>query len=432
MGNVGKISRSDALKMLGLGAASVALAGGCGSLGASKNKFVVVSVDEPGQMQPLINAIKKQHKDIELEWRFMPDERFNELLSAAAVAGDQIDLVAMNGQDVRRYALGERLRNLSDSPLRDRFREGTEEPYTIGGELWALPWGGISGFPFFYNKKLLERVGANEPPETYDDLRALAPDLKKVGAAPFTHPGQNVYLWPIWQFWAHAQTSGNRAVENTFKTLAGEMKFTDPEHVEALEILYRFARDGMFIDSVNSLNDDAAQTALATGKAAFLYFHSSYIPIYREGDFPDLDLSLMTPIRAVSDPNVARQLPGGFGTALSMYSGISSENEETARSVMDLMTSDKWVKWFNELLADPASVNKGVKATEDPLARKYAADCAPNQIVYLDWYWPPEITSAFQENQQALVAGDKNPEQAAQDIQGVLDDMYKDGYEFRT
>ncbi len=148
------------------------------------------------------------------------------------------------------------------------------------------------------------------------------------------------------------------------------------------------------------------------------------------GQFPDLDLSLIPPVRAVQDANVKRQLPGGTGSALGMYAKIAPEREQVARSVMDLMTSDKWVKWANELAKDPASVNKNVQASDDPLALKYAKECAPNQTIYLDWYWPPEITRAFQENQQALVSGTKKPDEAAQAIQKVLDDLIKDGYTF--
>jgi ABC-type glycerol-3-phosphate transport system substrate-binding protein len=71
-----------------------------------------------------------------------------------------------------------------------------------------------------------------------------------------------------------------------------------------------------------------------------------------------------------------------------------------------------------------------VQASDDPLAVKYAAECADLQFTYLDWYWPPEITRAFQENQQAIVAGTKKPDEAAASIQKVFDDLVKDGYKF--
>jgi ABC-type glycerol-3-phosphate transport system substrate-binding protein len=221
-------------------------------------------------------------------------------------------------------------------------------------------------------------------------------------------------------------------VENTFKTLSGEQKFTDPDQLGALEILYKFSQDKMFIESVNSLDSDGAWAALGQGKAAFLYDHISRIGAYRDGQFPDLDLGLIQPVRAVADTNVKRQMPGGTGAALAMYGKIAPERSQIAMDVMDTMTSDKWVKWANDLGKDPASCNKNVQASDDPLALKYAKECAPNQTTYLDWYWPPEITRAFQENQQALVSGTKKPDEAAQSIQKTLDDLVKDGYTFES
>ena len=438
-----RITRRRMLKTLTVGAAGTALvargvAGGASpaaARGASQGyqgEFVIVSVQEPQQAAPLIEAIEQAHPGVEVEWRHLPSERFVELFTAAEVAGDQIDLMDLNGQDLRRYATGGRLQDLSNIPFKDRFREIALDTYTVQGKLWAVPRGAISGFTFFFNKKALAQVGATEEPETYQDLLAIAPALKEAGIAPFVHPGQNIYLWPVWQFWAYAQTSGNKAIENTAKTLAGDMKFTDPEHVAALEILYRFAQDGMFIESVNSLDRDGAFLQFSRGEAAFFYDHSSMIGTYRRGEYPDLDMSLMPPLRAVDDANVKRQLPGGTGSALGVYAEIASERAELAQSVADLMTSDQWVKWLNELNGDAVSCNKDVVASEDPLALEYGEECSPNQITYLDWYWPPEITRAFQENQQAIVAGSRNPEEAAEAIQGVLDDLYEDGYEFET
>jgi ABC-type glycerol-3-phosphate transport system substrate-binding protein len=94
------------------------------------------------------------------------------------------------------------------------------------------------------------------------------------------------------------------------------------------------------------------------------------------------------------------------------------------------MTSDEWVKWANDLNKDPVSCNTNVQASDDPLSLKYAEECADHQFTYLDWSWPPEITRSFQENQQAIVAGTKKPDEAAQAIQEVLDDLYAEGYKF--
>ena len=323
----------------------------------------------------------------------------------------------MNGQDLRRYGTGGKLVDLTDQvKYLDRFQPVAVQTYNIGGKQWALPSGGIDGFTFLYNKTLLDKVGMKTEPATYDDLLKLAPELKKLGAAVFTHQGKDIYLWPVWQFWAFAQTSGNKPIELTIKTLQGDMKWTDPMHVAALEILYKFTQDGMFIDNVLGLAEDTEATFFQ-GKALLWYWGPWEIAAWRKAkkpadgsadQAPNLDLSLIPPVLAVSDTSIKRQLPGGVGNALGMYAKIAPERKDMALSIMDLMTSDKWIKWENDAMSRPVSSNKNVVASDNPIALKYAKECAPNQFTYLDWLWPPEITKSFQENQQAIVAGKVN------------------------
>jgi raffinose/stachyose/melibiose transport system substrate-binding protein len=436
---VRRITRRNAVKSIGAAAGASALAsqGALTTPALARNaaqgyqgRFTVFSVRDTQQAAPIIEAIEEAHPGVEVEWRHAPSDRFVELFTAAEVAGDEIDVIDLNGQDLRRYAVGERLADLSDLPYLDRFREVGRDTYTINDRLWALPWGGIGGFTFFYNQALFDEIGLTEEPETYDDLLQIAPDLRSLGSAPFVHPGQVIYLWPVWQFWAYAQTSGNQAIEHTIATLNGDMKFTDPEHVAALEILYRFAQDGMFSEGVLSADADAAWLLFTQGRGAFFFTHSGNIGEYERGDFPDLDMQLMPPVRAVTDTEVVRQLPGGTGSALTKYARIEPEREALADSVMELVTRDDMVAWLNEFNGDPVSCNENVVASESPLALSYAERCSPNQITYLDWFWPPAVTRAFQENQQALVSGDTTPDAAAAAIQDVLEDLYADGYEF--
>lgn len=439
-----RVSRRSFLKFSAASGALVALAAcapaapaaeapaaesGAESAGPYQGEFVIMSAGNPDQNAPLIEAIEEAHPGVEVQWNGLTSERYTELFAAAEVAGDQIDLMDLNGQDLRRYAVGGRLTDLSDLDYLDRFRPVGLQTYTIGGTLWALPRGGIDGFTFLYNKKLLDEIGVGEP-VTYGDLLQMAPALKEAGAAPFVHPGKNIYLWPVWQFFAFAQTSGNEPVEKTWAILNGDAKFTDPENVAALEIIDAYARDEMFVEGVNSLDRDGAWILFSQGKGGFLYDHSSFIGTFREQEYPELDMSVIPPVLSIEDEGLARMLPGGTGSADGIYSRIAPERLDVALSILDLMTSDEWVKWSNELDKDPVSTNVNVEASDDPLALKYAEECAPNQFTYLDWYWPPEITRAFQENQQAIVAGTATPEEGAASIQEVLDDLYADGYEF--
>ena len=429
-----KLSRRDFLKAAA-GGAVYAAAANLGSLpalgqGDYQGSIVILSASNAEQHQYLIDGIEAAFPGIDVEWRGLTSERYTELFAAAEIAGDQIDIMDLNGQDLRRYAVGGRLKDLSDVTYLDRFRPVGLETYTIGGSLWAIPNGGISGFPFFVNRKALDAVGFEGDPESYQDLLDMAADLKAAGYAPFTHSGQNIYLWPIWQFWAYAQTSGNQPLQGTFNVLTGNAKFNDADHLAGLEILHQYTVDGMFSDGVNSMDVAAAQLSLTQGSAAFWYHHSSFVGVYRGGDYPELDLSFVNPLRSVDDASVRRQLPGGTGWATGIYSRIDPEREATAHAILDFMTTDDMVAQRNALSADAVSTNVNVEPSDDPLAVRYGEISAANQFTYLDWYWPPEITRAYQEQQQAIVAGMANPSDAADAIQEVMDELFADGYEF--
>ncbi len=251
-----RLSRRSFLQFSAAGGALVALAAcapampaseapaaesGAESAGPYQGEFVIMSAGNPDQYAPLIEGIEEAHPGVEVQWNGLTSERYTELFAAAEIAGDQIDIMDLNGQDLRRYAVGGKMADLSDLDYLDRFRPVGLSTYSITGKLWALPRGGISGFPFLVNLKLLEEAGITEEPKTYSDLLQAAAAVKEIGAAPFVHAGKNIYLWPIWQFFAYAQTAGNQPVEMTWDILAGNTKFTDPESVAALEILNQYS-----------------------------------------------------------------------------------------------------------------------------------------------------------------------------------------------
>ena len=142
--------------------------------GDYQGKLVIMSAGEATQQEKLIAGIEGAFPGVEIEWRSLTSVRYIELFAAAEIAGDQIDLMDLNGQELRRYAVGGRLKDLSDVAYLDRFRPTSQETYTIGGKLWAIPNGGISGFPFFYNKKAMDAIGFEGDPESYQELLDMA------------------------------------------------------------------------------------------------------------------------------------------------------------------------------------------------------------------------------------------------------------------
>jgi raffinose/stachyose/melibiose transport system substrate-binding protein len=417
----------------GLGAlAPSALSGVARAAGAAgyQGKVVIYGVDTAASGHgtfKLLADFEKQNPGVTVQYVSFPSDKFVALFTAAQASGEQIDMVDLNGQDLRRYALAGDLLPLDSLPYKERFLGAGRAIYTIGGHLWALPKGGAGGFPIFYNNALLKKAGV-APPRNYADFLRIGAALKKSGTSVFTHDGGLIYLWPVWYFTTFAQTTGNKSVQKTFDVLKGNGKFTDPESVQALQLIFNFATDKLFSPDVLSLQTPGATAEFLTGKAAFWLHYDGIIGDVRRTKPPNMDLKVMLLPKLVKTP-AKSQFPGGFGSALGIWSKIAPERKAVALQLLDFLTSDASDDWL--ILDGHNTLGTNVKAvgTTDPVGLAEKA-LLPNMTIYLDWYWPPQITTAFQQGIQAGVTGIQSAAQVAANIQLVMDGLRAGGYKF--
>lgn len=427
---------------LGLAVPSAGLIAACGSSGtlgkptdnsgATGDAAAVSKLSMIGTWQPQpsrgvskLLADYKSKNSLDVKYQYFPSEKFVALFTAAQQAKQPIDVIMLNGQDIRRYATNDTLMPI-EIDYADRFRPLGPKTFTVDGRLYGVPMGSQGGFMILYNKALLDKIGASYP-KTYDDLKAIAPELDKLGVSAFTHPGKNVYLWPVWFFTTYAQTTKNQSEEKTIALLKGDGKFTDPEVVEALDLVFAFKRDGMFGKDLLSIDTDGAMANMQRGKAAF-WLGGDFGGI-STGHSANVDPQLEVLPRLVSDTTVKSQFPGGPGAPLCLYKDISDAAKTAALELIDYLTSDASATYLTQDGKSIFSTNANAEGSTDPAA-KAAAALADQMTVYLDWYWPPEITAAFQQGLQAGIAGTKDAATVAKDIQGVWEKVQKDGYTF--
>ncbi len=385
----------------------------------------------PHGLYKLFKDFEKQNPGVSISYSVMPSERFVALFTAAQASGEQIDVLLLNGQDVRRYALAGTLMNLdpiATPSIRERYQPYGIKTYTLKGHLYALPFGAIGGFPIFVNKALLDDIKMPLP-KTYADLKRIGAALNKNGLGAFTHQGRNIYLWPVWFFTTFAQVTRNRSIERTFQILSNKGKFTDPDVVQALDLIFQFSRDNLFTKDVLSIDTPGAQIEFLTGRAAFwMWYGSAVITPVRQQKPPHMDLHVMGMPRLVSYP-VKSQFPGGVGPAC-IYSKIAPERKDIAVKLIEFLTTDASDAYLVQDGSESVAANQHVNGSNDPVALQLKA-LVPNMTTYLDWYWPPEITRAFQEGIQAGVAGNLTAENVAKDIQNTFAGLLAQGYKFQ-
>jgi raffinose/stachyose/melibiose transport system substrate-binding protein len=393
--------------------------------------IIVPTPTQPGPTQ-LFKQFQQAHPGISIENHGFTSERFVALFSAAQAAGEQIDLLYLNGQDLRRYALAGDLLPLNGLPYLNRFLPLGLKTYTINNKLWALPSGSTGGFPIFYNKALLDKYHLAVP-QTYSELLTVAKALTKQGVSAYTHDGKDIYLWPVWFFTTYAQVTGNKSVEKTWATLQGQGKFTDSEVVEALDLIFNLARNKVFSPDVLSLDTPGAQAEFLTGRAAFWLHYDGIISTVRTAAPPalnppgmNLDVTLFP---WVGSKSVKRQFPGGTGAAFGIYSKIASSHKAAAMQLLDYCTTDASDAYLVKNGLATLGTNIHAQGSTDPVALKEKT-ILRNMSIYLDWYWPPEITQAFQQGIQAGINLSKTAKQVSADIQTVFEGLLKGGYKF--
>ncbi|HEY4813857.1 MAG TPA: ABC transporter substrate-binding protein [Chthoniobacterales bacterium] len=377
----------------------------------------------------LLDAYQKAHPGIQVKVVQYPEEKFVALYTAAQAAGEQVDVLMLNGQDLRRYATSNALTSFDDVSFKTRFLPEALNTLTIDGKLWGFPSGALGGFIVFVNKAILQKLNL-QLPATYDDLKSVASVLHKNGIAPFTHPGKIIYMWPVWFFTTFAQTSNNRSIERTIEILSGKGKFTDADVVQGIDLVFQFGRDKMFSQSVLGLDFGNAQTELLTGKACFYLFHDSIAKPLLAAKAADFELDSMLMPNLVGRP-VDSQFPGGPGVVLSMPAKIDPSRKQAALDLIDFLTSDDADRESIELNGGAVPVNEGVPTAPISVYTKEKADIS-KLAIYLDWFYPPEITKVLQEGLQAGVVGRTTAEALGKSLQATLDRLVSSGYKFAS
>jgi ABC-type glycerol-3-phosphate transport system substrate-binding protein len=133
--------------------------------------------------------------------------------------------------------------------------------------------------------------------------------------------------------------------------------------------------------------------------------------------------------RLVSNANTKSQYPGSTGFPLCLYQNVSPARKEAALGLIDYLSSDSVNAYLVQDSQQSFPVNVHAQGSTDPAALQ-EKKLLDQLTTYLDWYWPPEVTAAFQQGIQAGVAKLKTAQQVAQDIQATWQKMRLSGYKF--
>jgi raffinose/stachyose/melibiose transport system substrate-binding protein len=411
---------------------SLAACGKSNNDGAGDNKTLVVYSADPANSkiyQPILDKFGQQN-GVTVKLISYPSADFRKNFSSAVTGNSQIDVLFANGQDVRYLKSKGLLADITGVVDPTTLVKPATEPFTIDGKLYAASFGTLSTTAFVYNEDLFSKYNLTVP-KTFDDLRADAAKLNGTGVDLISVPGGNIYLWPIWLMQTIQQASSDQPTQTTQGTLQSDTpKFSDPIYVQAITALQDLGKAGVFAKGFNGVSQDAAVAQFTQQKAAMFYGGTwDLASIIQQG--PSLKLKALSFPTFV--PGATSRPAGGAAIAAGVYGKVAASHKDLAQKLVTYMTSaevdTQLVAGGTGALSLPTT-NGVTSKTQSALQDQIVQDFVPKTFTFLDWYWPSDVTTVFQNGIQAVVAGQQQPDQLAKAAEDALAQAKSGGWAF--
>jgi raffinose/stachyose/melibiose transport system substrate-binding protein len=216
----------------------------------------------------------------------------------------------------------------------------------------------------YYNKSLVP-----EPPQTVDELRQIADDLKGQDIIPFAFGDQE--QWPAGHIFSIGASNvlGREGLDEIFY---GNGRWDTPEIIAAIDLMFRqFVENGYYPEGVNAITYDDANNLFYSGQAAMNPTGTWLVPTIVESvqdfevgffPFPSIDGSSISP-------------PAGVGAGY--FVPKNAQNQEGAITFIDYLLEESTerlaMEKFNTIPAHPVDTG-GLDVPE--LFKQVLADLA--------------------------------------------------------
>ncbi|MCP9988940.1 sugar ABC transporter substrate-binding protein [Streptomyces sudanensis] len=403
---------------LALLAALCLLAGCGGGDGGSGSNDVTVWM-YPVIADPKANSAHwaKVEKDFEaahpgtrLTIEEQPWENRDEKLATALGSGKGPDVVLLNPDQVPQYLASGALRPV------DKAVEGIEESFlpnalkalSDDGKLYAVPiYHTVT--TTLYNKRLLDRAGIAEPPATWDEVRAAAPKLKRIGVAALDYSASNEATLNL-NFYPLLWQAGGRVFSEDGRKAA----FNGPEGVAALTFLTDLYKAGALPRTALTNTNIFADHPMGKQQAAMGLSHT----------LADADLARRTwgaenvvvgkPLRNVEQ--VSFGVPGGLGL------NARSRNVAGAEKFLAFMAEPERIRSLGAASGFLSPRTDVTVPSDAPYARQFREA--------LPFAYPGEpgpaarqVMSLLAPEIQAALTGRKSPKEALDAAAAQADDL---------
>src|SRR5919112_2951295 len=321
------VSRRDFLKLGGAGLAGAVLLGtaGCGG-GSGQGEVIRMFVGQAEtaslerEAERLVDRFEEQNPKYVVEREAIPPDDVRQVIQTRLRSEEPPDYFGYDTGPGFGGVLAESglLYSLEKAYKQNGWNiyDWAKQRATYGGTTYGVP-DQVEELVVYYNKDLV-----SEEPETVDDLRAMADELKGQGKIPFGFGDSE--QWPAGHLFSIG-VSNVLGREGLDDILYGDESWDTPEVEEAINLFFRdFVESGYYPEGVNAITYDDANTLFYSGEAAMLPTGTWLVPTIDE-TVQDFEVGFFA-FPSINGSGVAP--PAGLGDAL--FVSKDAQNPEGA------------------------------------------------------------------------------------------------------
>jgi raffinose/stachyose/melibiose transport system substrate-binding protein len=390
----------------------------------------------PGQpiRQAAIDRFNKANPTTKIAPTFFQNDAYKQKIKTALGAGEGPTMIwGWGGGGLKTYVEGNQVEDLTDwftqnAAVKDKLFPSSFGAATVNGKIYAMPIETVSPIVLFYNKKVFESAGA-QPPQSFEDIKALIPKFTAKGIAPFSLAGQSRWTNMMWLELLLDRTAGSEVFNNVFAGKAGA--WSDPAVLTMLNQIVDLVKSNAFEKGFSSVTADsnADQALLFTGRAAMMVHGTwSYgIQQAKGGNFVKsggLGYMNFPPVTGgKGDPSNQVGNPGQY---LSISSKATPEAKDIAKKFFSttLIDNDEVAGWIK---SGGVPIIKGsdtqLAASPDADFLKFVYDISSKAKVFAqswDQALSPTAAETLLDNIAKLFQQQISPQQWVDNMNGVI------------
>jgi raffinose/stachyose/melibiose transport system substrate-binding protein len=338
-------------------------------------------------------------------------DNFQAKTLSAFASGDQPDIIAMDtGEYLQKFVRGGFIGDISDLADFSYYNPAAVEVLTApGGEIWGVPEYSFV-ITMWRNAGLFEKYGVDVPKD-WDELLTACKTFSDAGVIPIAFGDGGQDQWTAGHFFSTLLYQYAGVGKDVAATYGDEgASWSDPEFVEAATRLRELADSGCFPEGFTGLNYTQMSALFQRSEAAMI-FTGSWFGAEVAGA-KDVKVDVIPAPDGTDAAHSTANLEGVIAgvSAIVASSDAVENNPALVKAFLDAFgaAADDYANENNLLsvAASPKPSGGPVQAAQTEQLRS-----ADELVTVTDVAVPAGILDEYYENLQAMLAGEKSPEE---------------------